>query len=110
MAEWQERISVNPAVCHGKACIRGTRVMVSVVLDNPAAGVSRHEILASYPALSDADIQAAVSCAAESCGLKRQDKHSVLRLVVRTIAVLKTRLPAGDVWVVEPDRIRYRAK
>ena len=35
---WQERITVNPAVCHGKACIRGTRVMVSVVLDNLAAG------------------------------------------------------------------------
>jgi uncharacterized protein (DUF433 family) len=65
MAEWQERISVNPAVCHGKACIRGTRVMVSVVLDNLAAGVHRDEILASYPTITDADIQAAISYAAE---------------------------------------------
>jgi len=39
MAGWQERITINPAVCHGKACIRGTRVMVSVILDNFAAGV-----------------------------------------------------------------------
>jgi uncharacterized protein (DUF433 family) len=65
MAEWQERISINPAVCHGKACIRGTRVMVSVILDNLAAGVPRDEILASYPTLTDADIQAALSYAAE---------------------------------------------
>jgi len=65
MAEWQDRISINPAVCHGKACIRGTRVMVSVILDNVAAGVDRDEILASYPTLTDADIQAAISYAAE---------------------------------------------
>lgn len=65
MAEWQERISVNPAVCHGKACIRATRVMVSVILDTLAAGVHRDGILASYPTLSDADIQAAISYAAE---------------------------------------------
>jgi uncharacterized protein (DUF433 family) len=65
MAEWQDRISINPSVCHGKACIRGTRVMVSVVLDNLAAGVHRDEILASYPTLTEADLQAAISYAAE---------------------------------------------
>jgi uncharacterized protein (DUF433 family) len=65
MGNWQECISVNPAVCHGKACIRGTRVMVSVVLDNVAAGVSRQEILASYPTLKDPDIDAALAYAAE---------------------------------------------
>jgi uncharacterized protein (DUF433 family) len=65
MAEWQERISINPAVCHGKACIRGTRVMISVILDNLAADVHPDEILASYPTLTDADIQAALSYAAE---------------------------------------------
>jgi uncharacterized protein (DUF433 family) len=40
MAGWQERITINPAVCHGKACIRGTRVMVSVILDNLAAALA----------------------------------------------------------------------
>jgi uncharacterized protein (DUF433 family) len=65
MAEWQEHITVNPAVCHGRACIRGTRVMVSVILDNLAAGVSQSEILRSYPALSEPDIQAALAYAAE---------------------------------------------
>jgi uncharacterized protein (DUF433 family) len=65
MQNWRERISVNPAVCHGKACIRGTRVMVSVIIDNMAAGVSRDEIRSSYPALTPADIDAALAYAAE---------------------------------------------
>jgi len=65
MQNWKERISVNPAICHGKACIRGTRVMVSVIIDNIAAGVSREEIRSSYPALTLADIDAALAYAAE---------------------------------------------
>jgi uncharacterized protein (DUF433 family) len=65
MQNWRERISVNPAVCHGRACIRGTRVMVSVVIVNVAAGVPRDEILQSYPALNPADIEAALAYAAE---------------------------------------------
>ena len=65
MADWRERITVDPAVCHGKACIRGTRVMVSVILDNLAAGVSREEIAASYPSIREPDIQAALAYAAE---------------------------------------------
>jgi len=63
--DWRERISVDPLVCHGKACIKGTRIMVSVVLDNLAAGVSPEEILRSYPSLSSEDIQAAIAYAAE---------------------------------------------
>lgn len=63
--KWQDRISVDPQVCHGKACIQGTRVMVSVILDNLAAGTSRDEILASYPSLQAEDIDAAISYAAE---------------------------------------------
>jgi uncharacterized protein (DUF433 family) len=65
MSEWQERVSINPLVCHGKACIRGTRVMVSVILDNLAAGVPHAELLQSYPSLHEADIQAALAYAAE---------------------------------------------
>lgn len=62
---WQNRIVVDPQICHGKACIRGTRVMVSVVLDNLAAGMSREEILANYPSLADGDVEAALAYAAE---------------------------------------------
>jgi uncharacterized protein (DUF433 family) len=65
MENWKERITVDPAVCHGKACIRGTRVLVSSVIDNVAAGVSRREILRAYPALAEADIEAALAYAAE---------------------------------------------
>jgi len=65
MQNWRERISVNPAVCHGRACVRGTRVIVSVLIDNVAAGVSREEILRSYPGLVEADIDAALAYAAE---------------------------------------------
>lgn len=62
---WRERIVTHPQICHGKACIKGTRIMVSVILDNLAAGVPREEILDSYPSLTLWDVQAAVAYAAE---------------------------------------------
>lgn len=62
---WQDRITVQPDVCHGKACIRGTRIMVSVILDNLAAGLSQREIVESYPSVTEQDIQAAISYAAD---------------------------------------------
>ena len=63
--DWRDRITVDPQICHGQACLRGTRIMVSVVLDNLAAGLDVPEILASYPTLTREDIQAAVAYAAE---------------------------------------------
>jgi uncharacterized protein (DUF433 family) len=63
--EWRERITVDPAICHGQACIKGTRVLVTVVLDNLAAGVPIDEILRSYPSLRAEDVQAAMAYAAE---------------------------------------------
>lgn len=62
---WQDRISVDPRVCHGKACIRGTRIMVSVILDNLAANVLPEGILGSYPTLRTKDVQAAIANAAD---------------------------------------------
>jgi len=62
---WQDYIDVDPTICHGKACIKGTRIMVSVILDNLAAGRSPDEILRSYPRLSREAIQAAITYAAE---------------------------------------------
>ena len=49
---WQDFITVDPNVCHGKACIKGTRVMVTVILDNLAAGLDAEEIVKSYPTVS----------------------------------------------------------
>ena len=62
---WRDYITVDPNVCHGKACIRNTRVMVSVVLDNLAAGLTPDEIVRSHPSLSHEAVQAAVTYAAE---------------------------------------------
>jgi uncharacterized protein (DUF433 family) len=61
---WHERIAVDPKNCHGKACIRGTRVMVSVVLDNLAAGESVDEIMRGYNLVRE-DVEAAIHYAAE---------------------------------------------
>jgi uncharacterized protein (DUF433 family) len=63
--DWKQHISVDPGVCHGKACIRGTRVMVSVVLDNLAAGLTPDQILKEYPSLTADGIQAAIAYAAD---------------------------------------------
>jgi len=47
--DWRKFISVDPKICHGRPCVAGTRVLVSVLLDNLAAGKSLEEILQSYP-------------------------------------------------------------
>lgn len=62
---WREHITVDPEVCHGQACFRGTRIMVSVILDNLAAGASEAELRASYPGLPAHAVSAALAYAAE---------------------------------------------
>jgi uncharacterized protein (DUF433 family) len=62
---WRDHIASDPNICHGQVCIRGTRIPVSVVLDNLAAGLSEEEILDSYPALQPHAIRAAISYAAD---------------------------------------------
>ncbi len=62
---WQDRISSKPDVCHGRVCIAGTRIPVTVVLDNLAEGASEAEILNSYPTLTGDDIRAALHYAAD---------------------------------------------
>ena len=63
--DWRDLIVVDPAVCHGQACIRGTRIMASVVLDNLAAGLDIEGLLKSYPSLTKEAVQAAVAYAAD---------------------------------------------
>ena len=63
--DWRDYISSDPTVCHGKACIKGTRVMVTVILDNLAGGHSAEEIINSYPSVSRESVQAALYYAAE---------------------------------------------
>jgi len=63
--DWREYIVVDPEICHGQACIKGTRIMVSVVLDNLATGLTVEEILEQYPSLTRESVQAAISYAAD---------------------------------------------
>ncbi len=62
---WRDRIVSNPDVMGGQVCIKGTRIPVSVVLDNLAAGLSEAEITVSYPSLVGDDVRAALQYAAE---------------------------------------------
>ena len=59
------RISVDPQVCFGKPCIRGTRIWVSLLLDFLASGASFDEILEDYPQLSREDLLAAIAYGGE---------------------------------------------
>lgn len=58
-------IARDPNICHGQATVRGTRIMVTVILDNLAAGHTESEILSAYPALTREAIHAAVAYAAD---------------------------------------------
>ena len=58
-----KRISVDPNVCFGKPCVRGTRIWVSLILDCLANGMSIEEVLAEYPQLAKEDIQATIAYA-----------------------------------------------
>ena len=60
-----DRIAIDPQVCFGKPCIRGTRIWVSLILDFLASGESEAQILAAYPQLEPDDIRAALAYAAE---------------------------------------------
>ena len=65
MADLLNRISIDPAVCGGKPCIKGTRIWVSLILDLLATGMSEAELRAEYPALTREDILAAIAYGAE---------------------------------------------
>ncbi len=65
MKDWRERISIDPNVCHGKPCIKETRIMVWIIVDYLANGDSVEDVLAAYPSLTREDVQAALAYAAE---------------------------------------------
>jgi uncharacterized protein (DUF433 family) len=60
-----ERISIDPNICFGKPCIRGTRIWVSLILDFLASGMTPNELLEEYPQLETEDILAAIAYGAE---------------------------------------------
>ena len=62
---WRDHITSDPNVCHGAPCFKGTRVMVSVVFDNLAEGMTPEQLMAEYPSLPKESIPAAMAFAAE---------------------------------------------
>ena len=63
--DWRDYITVDPDICHGKPCFAGTRVLVSVILDNLAASLSAEEIESDYPSVGPEQLRAALLYAAE---------------------------------------------
>lgn len=63
--DWRDHIGSDPAICHGKPCVRGTRIPVSVVLANLADGMSTEALLREYPTLTATSIRAALLFASE---------------------------------------------
>ena len=61
-----ERVTINPEICGGKPCIKGTRIWVSLILDFLADGMSEAELLTEYPGLVHADVLAAIAYGAEA--------------------------------------------
>jgi uncharacterized protein (DUF433 family) len=62
--DWRDRISIDPAIHHGKPCIKGTRVPISVIVGSIAEGSSVERIIESWPQLTHEDIAAALKFAA----------------------------------------------
>ncbi len=65
MISWREHLVIDPDICGGQLCAKGTRVLVTVILDSLAEGAGRDEILRSYPSLQPHHIDAALAYAAE---------------------------------------------
>ena len=62
---WRDHIVVDQEICHGQACFKGTRIPVTVILDNLAAGISEGQLHSDYPTLPKNAIPAAIAYAAE---------------------------------------------
>jgi uncharacterized protein (DUF433 family) len=71
MTVWKQHLASDPAICGGDLCARGTRIPVTVILDNLAEGSSQQEILRSYPSLRPEHIEATLAYAAELAHEKR---------------------------------------
>ncbi len=83
MSSLLDRIVVDPHVCHGRPCVRGTRIMVWLVLEYLANGESMDDILAAYPSLTRDDIRACLSFAAVAA------RETVVDIEVPTIMRFK---------------------
>lgn len=70
-----DRVTTDPEVCHGQPCIRGTRIMVALILEWLEAGESHESILEAYPSLTEEDIRAAIRYARRIIALERTGSY-----------------------------------
>lgn len=71
-----ERITLDPAICHGKPCIRGLRYPIESLLELLAGGMTTEEILADYEDLEREDVLAALAYAARLTHVKRMERFA----------------------------------
>lgn len=95
MIRWRDHLVEDPQVQEGRLCARGTRVLVTTILDSLAEGASREEILASYPSLQSEHVDAAVAYAASLA-------HEKSRLAARRTARRHARERQPPVTAAEP--------
>jgi uncharacterized protein (DUF433 family) len=74
-----KRISIDPNICFGKPCIRGTRIWVSLILDFLANGTTMEELLSEYPQLTIEDIRAAIAYGADDQAIPANARPDVCR-------------------------------
>jgi uncharacterized protein (DUF433 family) len=96
--DWRQRIVIDPNLCHGKPCIKGARIMVSIVLDYLRAGGPREEILRQYPTLKTEDIDAALGYAAWLAHEEDQDPHHTNGLQSRPHRLVELRGLGKEIW------------
>ena len=94
-----QRFSIDPNICFGKPCIRGTRIWIALIIENLADGVPEREILHAYPSLTGDDIKAALAYAAE---VTREH-------VIWAYRLLLDREPEGEPAITAKQTIRYDA-
>jgi uncharacterized protein (DUF433 family) len=74
--ELLERITIDPNVAHGQPCVRGTRVLVTTILDALAAGLTPGQVIEHYPPIDEGDVRAALAFAS---WLTKQEIHTLPR-------------------------------
>lgn len=84
---WREHIVVDPAICHGSACIAGTRVLVTTILDNLAAGLDERQIVDSYPSITRESVCDSVNCFAWR-GMTRRPSSIKGSVALETVTLL----------------------
>src|SRR5947208_790282 len=106
--DWKPYIAADPQIMHGTACFRGTRVPVSVVLDNLAAAETPERILANYPSLKPEHIPPADHAGIWVLRPATQSVDAMRDLIRRALLLTANEQVSRRLWVIEPSRLRIK--